>query len=55
MESYIDLLCEMIRMRPVSRDIAAVNRVQHRVQEFLTGRDVFIFFNIKSLIIGVTH
>lgn len=41
MESYIDLLCEMIRMRPVSRDIAAVNRVQHRVQEFLTGKGLF--------------
>ncbi|MBO5792655.1 MAG: M20 family metallopeptidase [Lentisphaeria bacterium] len=41
MESYIDLLCEMIRMRPVSRDIAAVNRVQHRVQEFLSEKGLF--------------
>ena len=27
MDCYVELLCELIRMRPVSRDIAAVNRV----------------------------
>ena len=41
MDCYIDLLCELIRMRPVSRDIPAVNRVQRRVQEFLTEKGLF--------------
>ena len=40
-DCYIDLLCEMIRMKPVSRDIAAVNRVQRRVQEFLTEKGLY--------------
>lgn len=40
-DCYIDLLCEMIRMRPVSRDIPAVNRVQHRVQEFLLQKGLY--------------
>ena len=40
-DCYIDLLCEMIRMRPESRDIAAVNRVQRRVQEFLTEQGLY--------------
>ena len=40
-DCYIELLCEMIRMRPVSRDIPAVNRVQRRVQEFLTEKGLF--------------
>lgn len=40
-DCYIELLCEMIRMRPVSRDIPAVNRVQRRVQEFLTEKGLY--------------
>ena len=40
-EAYIDLLCELIRMKPESSDIEAVNKVQHRVQEFLTARGIF--------------
>jgi succinyl-diaminopimelate desuccinylase len=40
-DCFIELLCEMIRMRPVSRDIAAVNRVQRRVQEFLTEKGLY--------------
>lgn len=38
MDRYVDLLCELIRMRPESRDIPAVNAVQRRVQEFLTEK-----------------
>ena len=40
-DCFVDLLCEMIRMRPVSRDIEAVNRVQRRVQEFLTEKGLY--------------
>ncbi|MBE6384094.1 MAG: M20 family metallopeptidase [Lentisphaerae bacterium] len=40
-DCYIDLLCEMIRMRPESQDITAVNRVQRRVQEFLTEKGLY--------------
>lgn len=40
-ECYINLLCELIRMRPESRDIPAVNRVQHKVKEFLTEKGLF--------------
>ena len=40
-EVYINLICELIRMRPESRDIPAVNRVQRKVQEFLTEKGLF--------------
>lgn len=40
-DCFLELLCEMICMRPVSRDINAVNRVQRRVQEFLTEKGLF--------------
>ena len=40
-DCYIELLCELIRMRPQSRDIPAVNRVQRRVQEFLTEKGIY--------------
>lgn len=34
-DRYISLICELIRMRPVSKDAEAVNKVQNRVCEFL--------------------
>ena len=37
-DAFIGLLCELIRMRPVSSDIDAVNRVQERMMQFLTDR-----------------
>lgn len=40
-EVYIDLLCELIQMKPESHDIEAVNKVQNRVREFLSERGVF--------------
>ena len=40
-DCFLELLCEMIRMRPESRDIPAVNLVQRRVREFLTERGLF--------------
>ena len=40
-DPYIDLLCELIRMRPESRDIPAVNRVQRRVRDFLAERNLY--------------
>ncbi|MBQ7696618.1 MAG: M20 family metallopeptidase [Lentisphaeria bacterium] len=38
---FIDLLCELIRMRPESADIPAVNRVQRRIKAFLDERKLF--------------
>ena len=41
LDIYIDLLSELIRMRPVTSDIAAVNRAQARLKQFLVKRGVF--------------
>ena len=40
-EMYIDLLCELISMHPETADVEAVNKVQDRVQEFLSARGIF--------------
>ena len=38
---YIELLCDLIRMRPESRDIPAVNRVQEKMMNFLKERGLY--------------
>ena len=38
---YVDLLCDLIRTRPVSRDIPAVNKVQAKVMKFLSERGMY--------------
>jgi acetylornithine deacetylase/succinyl-diaminopimelate desuccinylase-like protein len=38
---FVDLLCELIRMRPESADIPAVNSVQRRIKAFLDERKLF--------------
>ena len=37
-DAYLQLLCELISMRPVSSDVAAVNKVQERMMQFLSKR-----------------
>lgn len=38
---YIDLLCDLIRTRPESRDIAAVNKAQAKMMKFLSDRGIY--------------
>ena len=37
---YVNLLCDLIRTRPESRDIAAVNKAQEKMMKFLTARGI---------------
>ncbi|MBO7146415.1 MAG: M20 family metallopeptidase [Lentisphaeria bacterium] len=47
-DPYIALLCELIRMRPVSSNIEAVNRVQQRVCDFLTERGIYCSMEMNN-------
>ena len=38
---YINLLCDLIKTRPVSRDASAVNKAQHKMMQFLTERGLY--------------
>lgn len=40
-DPYINLLCDLIRTRPVTSDIAAVNKAQAKMMKFLSERGIY--------------
>ena len=40
-DPFVDLLCDLIRTRPESRDIAAVNKAQAKMMKFLSDRGMY--------------